>query len=68
MWQFSWGVFWAVLVAFGLVKLVGRAVSMALPVNVTLCMRDFQAIVGKLESIEASLAGTLTIDATSALT
>ena len=52
MWSFNWGVFWAALAAFA----VAHVVTVGMPLNVTLSLTDFRAIVGKLESIESYLS------------
>lgn len=48
---FNWGVFWSVLAAI----LVGRIVAVAFPLSVTLTMADFREIMAKLGSIEGNV-------------
>ena len=57
MWQFNWGVFWAVFFAFAVVKCVGRILSIGFPINVTFEASD--AILSQLQSIYIEV-GTLT--------
>jgi hypothetical protein len=55
MWQFNWGVFWAVLSALLAASEIVWMVAIVMPLNVTLTMADHNAIVGKLGSIESLL-------------
>jgi len=58
MWQFNWGVFWAVLVALVIANKIAKITSFFLPWNVTLADDDSRAIENiaeRLESIESSL-------------
>lgn len=62
MWSFDWSVFWAALAAFGIVQLVMHVLAIGFPLNVSLSLYDFQAIVGKLESIESYLMEQQNVD------
>jgi len=55
MWQFNWGIFWAVLTALALAKAAEYVFAIGFPLNVTLGMHDFQAIIGRLQAIESAI-------------
>ena len=50
-WNFNWGVFWAVLAAFAIM----RALAVAFPLSVTMTMADFRAIIDRLDSIDSKI-------------